>query len=133
MTAKNAKTTRRTGANDAWLRIVMAAIGACAVVLMLGVFVLETVRSGSATPDVTLSVAGIERAGDGWIVRVRAHNSGKATAAQLTIEGRLVNGETSALTLDYLPDGSSRSGGLVFRSRPAEENLSLRVTGYRDP
>lgn len=134
MTTKAQKTTKaKDDRIERGAHVVMAALGALAVAAMLAAFVFEAVRGGPATPVVTLAVAGIEQAGDSWVVRVRARNEGRRTAAGVVIEGRLVNGETSQVTLDYVPDRSSRTGGLVFRSRPAEENLSLRVLGYGDP
>src|SRR5690606_15355429 len=129
------KKTIRNGAGqqDRWLHAGMGALGALVVAGMLGVFAYEALREGPAAPQVTLRIEAIEPAGEAWLVRGRADNAGKQTAAELTVEGRLANGETSAFTLDFLPDGSTRAGGLMFRTRPAAENLSLRVVGYREP
>lgn len=64
-------------------------------------------------------------------------SAGTGAADDLTIEGQLNRGgstvETSEILLDYLPSSSSRRGGLYFRNDPADYELVLRASGYRDP
>lgn len=127
---------RKASDDDKVLHAAMGAIGAAAVAMMLGVFLYEAVGGEETPPTIALEVTGVERAGDVWLTRVRAHNSGDETAAQVEIEGTLSAGgetETATMTLDYLPDGSTRTGGLYFAQDPGQGELSLRVLGYSDP
>lgn len=127
---------RDAGRSDTALHAVMASIGVAALALMLGVFLYEAIRGTEEPPVIALSAAGVKQAGAAWLVRVEARNSGHQTAAQVQIEGALEGGgetETATLVLDYLPDGSTRTGGLYFRQDPAQGELTLRVLGYSDP
>jgi len=131
--AKAARKAQTSSADDKKLHAVMAIIGAVVVALMLTVFVIEAARGEGGAPDISLEIIDTKRSGDDWIAKIRATNSGRATATQVLVEGELGNGETGELTFDYLPDGSSRTGGLVFTSDPDAGGLTLRVLGYSDP
>ena len=70
-------------------------------------------------------------AGTGWVVEFEARNLSPVTAAQVTIEGRLADGETATATIDYVPGRSARRGGLFFSREP--RGAELRALGYQDP
>ena len=73
----------------------------------------------------------------GFVVELVAENSGDMTAAAVGIEGVLKQGgaeiERSRATIDYLPAGGKRRGGLVFSHDPRRHQIELRATGYQDP
>ncbi|HSK42204.1 MAG TPA: hypothetical protein VK943_20730 [Arenibaculum sp.] len=103
----------------------------------IGVLLHEGVSGASVPPDIVVSVEGI-RAGDGGghLVEFVARNHGDQTAAQVTIQGELQStggGETSEVTIDYIPDGSERRGGLFFAEDPRGRQLDLRALGYTQP
>ena len=116
---------------------IAASIG---LVLMLGalwVLLSHGLSGNDGPPDVTLRVVAVQRTTGGWLVRFEARNGGDETASELGVRGELVAGdsavETAETTLDYLPGGSTRTGGLFFARDPASARLRLTATGYRDP
>lgn len=66
-----------------------------------------------------------------WHARVTLRNSGDKTAADVVLQGAAGNGETSEITFDYVPAGSTRTGALLFEAEPSE--LKLLVRSYTDP
>lgn len=88
-------------------------------------------------PDVSLRVVEVQRTTGGWLVQFEARNGGDETASELGVRGELVAGdsamETAETTLDFLPGGSTRNGGLFFTRDPASAQLRLTAMGYRDP
>ena len=119
------------------LEAVAAAIGAVLAIGTLGVIIREGVTSGDRPPLVELRTERVRAFEGGFLVEVAIRNGGDRAAADLTIEGQLNRGdstvETSEMLLDYLPGSSSRRGGLYFRNDPADYELVLRASGYRDP
>ena len=55
----------------------------------------------------------------------------------MLVEGELAGPdgpiETSEATMDYLPPGSEREGGLFFSRDPRRYEVRLRAKGYVDP
>lgn len=91
----------------------------------------------SSPPEITIETETIVPGEGGYLVRIRVANRGGSVAAQLTVEGALREGpatvEQSAITMDYLPAGSERRGGLFFSRDPRKYDLQIRAKGYRDP
>jgi uncharacterized protein (TIGR02588 family) len=119
------------------LEWVIAAIGGLLVVGAIAYMVVFAVAELERPPAVTLSVTSVTTTPGGYLVSFRAANAGGATAAALQVSGELRKGgavvETSAVTIDYLPQQSEREGGLVFTRDPEDLTLSLRVEGYSEP
>ena len=118
----------------------MWGIGLLGLVLILGSIgfaLYEAAVGDSSPPDVTVQVAGIVPAQNGFLVEIRVVNNGGETAAGLTVEGELRNGteivETSNITIEYVPSRSERQGGLFFTLDPREYDLRLRAKGYETP
>lgn len=88
-------------------------------------------------PAIMVEVLEIRETGGLHVVAVEARNSSPATAANVIVSGTLRQGERtveqSEFTLDYVPGGSSRRGGLFFTSDPAALDLEVRALGYADP
>jgi len=108
-------------------------VSALLVLAILAVLGLELARP-RRPPDVQVQVESMVSVSGGYLVRFRAHNLGTETAASLQVEGELLDGhttlETSSTSIDYLPGGSVRRGGLFFRTNPAEHQLRLRPGGF---
>ncbi len=105
------------------------------LLLILGVtaVIARDAFNGSAdmAPDVSVSATRVRPSGSGFLVEFEARNASPVTAAQLTVEGRLPDGETSTATIDYVPGRSVRRGGLFFSAEP--RGVRLRALGYQDP
>ena len=114
----NANAQPKPGDMPLWERIV-GTIGALLVLTVLGFLVYAGVQPASA-PDLALHVAAPVPQAHGYLVTVDATNTGATTAAGVTVEGSLTDPaqpnaepvETSQFTLNYVPDHSTRSGGL---------------------
>jgi uncharacterized protein (TIGR02588 family) len=116
---------------------VVAAIGAVLVAGVIGWLVWLATMRDETPPDVRVVEDGVVALQDGWLVKFRAANAGAQAAAELLIEGELVGPEgaieTSEATVDYLPPGSERAGGLIFSRDPRRHEVRLRAKGYVDP
>lgn len=114
------------------LEWIASAVG---LILTLGVMavIARDAFNGSSDMAPAIVVAGRapEQVGGRWLVRFEARNLSPVTAAQVTIEGALPDGETSTAVIDYIPGRSTRGGGLIFSRRP--DGVQLRPLGYQDP
>jgi uncharacterized protein (TIGR02588 family) len=118
----------------------MWGIGLLGLILVLGSIgfaLYEAVTGDSSPADVTVEVESVTPVENGFLVKFRAINEGGMTAAGLTVEGELRDGneilESSDTTLEYLPSHSERAGGLFFTLDPGQYELQLRATGYETP
>jgi uncharacterized protein (TIGR02588 family) len=119
------------------LEWVVAGLGALLVLGTIGYLAAQALWRDATPPDVRLVAEPARALEDGWLVRFRALNRGGEPAAELLIEGELRGPEgsveTSEATLDYLPPGSQREGGLLFSHDPRRFELALRAKGYARP
>jgi uncharacterized protein (TIGR02588 family) len=125
----------RTATTAEW---VLAAVGAIVTLATIGFLVYEGVAEpGAGAPDLLVETGAATRQGGGWAVPVEARNVGSATAASVRIVGELRDAarvvEESEMTLDYVPEASSRTGTLLFRRDPSAFALEVRATGYELP
>jgi uncharacterized protein (TIGR02588 family) len=97
----------------------------------------EGVQDEGKPPHLSISIRAIEAVDDHYLVRFRVQNNGDLTAAAVTIEGALKQGEetieASDTSLTYVPAQSYREGGLFFTENPADFELELRPVGYEKP
>jgi uncharacterized protein (TIGR02588 family) len=110
------------------------------LIITIATFVLVASDLGHVSdeaPEINLIVEGIERQPSGFLVRVRAENVSGATAAAFQFEGTLRREgtviERSTATLDYVPRGSTKTGGLWFTADPSSGELQVRSMGYQEP
>ena len=119
------------------LEWVTAAIGLALIVGAVGVVVADGVGSNGGPPQVAVRPLQILPAGDGWLVRFEARNDGGGAAAEVQVSGVLSRAgqqpEESSATLDYVPGGGRREGGLFFTADPNSGSLELTADGYRQP
>lgn len=135
--AKNKVENHKRHKNTPVLEWIIAAIGLILVVTVLGTTLYRAVTEESTPPILEISVDSIVPIGNNWLVKFRVKNTGKQTAAALTIEGTLKRGtesvEISTATLAYMPANSQREGGLFFTKNPSEFELKIRASGYEKP
>jgi uncharacterized protein (TIGR02588 family) len=119
------------------LEWICAAIGATLVAATLVTVALQIPHEDEAPPQLRVRVVDVVAAEEGHLVRFAVTNASQATAAAVEIEGRLSQDgqvvETSHVTLDYAPRGSTARGGLWFTRDPACCTLALRAAGYQEP
>lgn len=117
-----------------WLK---AAIGLILVVGALGFIIYKAVTNGHEPPIIKVSYGAVEKNEAGYLVKLEVENSGDETAADVVIEGKLTKDieeiETSAVTFDYAPSHSKRSGGLYFKNNPNEFDFEISPKGYQKP
>ena len=119
------------------LEWIFAAVGLAVVAGALGFLIYRGAAKGDTPPVVKIEVESISQAGENYLVNFRVSNTGETTAADLTVEGELRNGEkseeTSDVTIGYVPSHSTRRGGLFFTKNPNEFQLEIRPKGYEKP
>lgn len=119
------------------LEWVVAAIGAAILVAMIGYMLHDGLTRREGPPDVVLTQGPVQPTASGFVLPFKAENRGHSTASALEIGGRLMDGdrvvEESRATVDFLPEGSEREGGLFFTRDPRQGGLVLRAEGYSRP
>ena len=112
-------------------------IGLTLTLALVALVAWRAIKPGELTPpSITVSVEHVHSSGAGYLVAFVARNSGDQTAAEVTVEGTLTASgtpeETSSATLNYVPGGSQRTGGLFFTSDPRKGKLDLRALRIYD-
>ena len=114
-----------------------AAVGFALVCGVLGVMVWLGLTRGDAPAEVSVRAEVVAPAAGGYVVTIRAINTGGTTAADVMVEGELRGAggvaETSTMTFKYLAPHSERRGGLFFEKDPRQFKLELRAKGYESP
>lgn len=131
-------TKRGAGKTATTAEWVLAAIGAIVTLATIGFLVYEGLaEGGGGVPELIVEAGAVTPQGSGWAVPVEARNTGSATAASVRIVGQLRDAtgvvEESEMTLDYVPEASSRAGTLLFTRDPSTSTLEVRATGYELP
>ncbi len=108
-----------------------AALGLLLTLAVLAVVLVEAFAERTP-PDIDLRVLSVAPAGAGWRVEVEATNTGRATAADLRIEGALGD-ETAQASIAYLPGRGTERATLGFDHDPRAGDLELTVRGWTEP
>jgi uncharacterized protein (TIGR02588 family) len=115
----------------------IAAAVAAAMVISMVVTLLLAGRREQTPPRFAVTIDSVAASGPDFLVQFSIRNDGRKTAAQVIVEGELEHGEaspeTSSVTFDYVPGGSVRRGGVLFRHDPRSGRLTLRPLGFREP
>ncbi|MEF2548987.1 TIGR02588 family protein [Aurantimonas sp. E1-2-R+4] len=116
---------------------IVGGISAVVVLAMIGFILFEAFSATGRTPRLAVAAGRTETMASGFRIGFRAFNGGDATAAEVTVEGSLMDGEetveTSEVTLDYIPGHSERRGALLFSKYPGQYRLELNAKSYREP
>jgi uncharacterized protein (TIGR02588 family) len=119
------------------LEWIIGAIGFVMIAGVLGILLYTGMSDDHPLPDVKLSVDGISRVRNGYVVRVTATNEGGLTAEGVILEGELRNGtdliERSQTEIAFLPSRSKKRAGLFFSRDPNQFELKVRPHGYEEP
>lgn len=115
-----------------------AGIGFILVASTIGYLIYSAVTQGDSPPNLSVENYTISKSGNDYLVQFTLSNSGENNAAEITVEGKITEGEkdleTSAVTIDYAPAHSTREGGLIFKHEPVKDkNFEIRAVGYKKP
>lgn len=120
--------------NWSWL---VAAVGLLLVAGTVGFFLYQAFTGDGSPAEIVIETDEVVRNTGGYLVPIRVINHGDEVAAGLLVEGALMDGETevetSSVTFDYVPVGSVRRGGLIFREDPRGYELEVQARGYALP
>ena len=115
----------------------VAATVATAMVVSMVVTLFLAGRREQTPPRFAVTIESVAASGPDFLVQFSIRNDGRKTAAEVMVEGRLERGEappeTGSVTFDYVPGGSVRRGGVLFRHDPRSGQLTLRPLGFREP
>jgi uncharacterized protein (TIGR02588 family) len=114
-----------------WLVLVVSTI---AIALLVGYLAVAAVTGTRTEADVVVELGVPAAATEGWLVQATVRNDGDAAALTVVVEASAMVGtteETSELTLDLVPQGSTVDIAFGFSGQPAD--LQARVVGYELP
>jgi uncharacterized protein (TIGR02588 family) len=115
---------------------VAAAVSTTIVIAMVVTLFLAG-RREQTPPQLAVAIVSVTASGSDFLVQFSIRNDGHKTAAQVIVEGQLEGGEappeTSSVTFDYVPGGSVRHGGVLFKHDPRSGQLTLHPLGFREP
>lgn len=119
-----------------WERVV-AALSALLVLGAVGFMLYEALAVPPGPPQVEVVADTVLETRGGYLVRVRAFNRGKTTAASLAVQGELKDAsgtvESAEVVIDYVPAGATRAAGLIFSHDPRDYSLEIRARGFDLP
>src|SRR5687768_7890498 len=99
------------GARSRW-EWVAAAVSTVLVLAVVGYMLYDAVARPRTPPSITLQADSVLHGNGMWLVEFQARNRGHETAAQVKVQGELMDGdsavETSEAVLDYVPGESVR-------------------------
>ena len=115
-----------------------AIIGFVLVASTIGYLIYSAVTQGDSPPNLSVENYTISKSGNDYLVQFTLSNEGENNAAEITVEGKITEGEkemeTSAVTIDYAPAHSTREGALLFKHEPVKDkNFIIRAVGYKKP
>jgi uncharacterized protein (TIGR02588 family) len=121
---------RRTSAPRSWAEHVALAIALMTLAAVMA-GVVATWRDPEERPArFTVTRGAVRTHDDAFYLGVTVRNEGDATAAEVTLEGR-IGAEVASTTFDFVPGGSEASAVLIFRRDPQE--AAIRVVSYQEP
>lgn len=119
------------------LEWICAVIGFALVAATIGFVAWKGLAGNGSPPQLSFQVKTIVEVPNGYLVEVRALNTGEETAADVKVEGELRGPsgsvETSETSFKYLPPRSARSGGIYFTHDPRTLEMTIRAKGYEAP
>lgn len=130
--------SRKIAAKTSVLEWVAGSIGLIFLVALLVIVGRDALTRPSSEPAaVSIEAGKTVRTATGHIVLFKAINAAGGDAAQVQVEGRLLDRdrviETSSAVIDYVPGNGRAEGGLYFEYDPAGLTLRIRPLGYQVP
>ena len=124
---------KRAPANDTPpLEWVAASVGLVLAATAIGLTAWDALFGVEGPPVIEVRLTRVTLTPHGYVAQIEAFNHGGAPAAQVEIEGVLAGDEPAGFTIDYLPEQSRASGGLIFQHDPRAAGLKLRAKGFSD-
>lgn len=117
-----------------WL---VAAIGLVLVLASLASLAWHGLQERADPPRPQIRLLDVQAQEGRFLVRVRVHNRGAATAAKLRVTAQLRRGgqlvEEREVEFDYLPGESSREAGLFFEQDPRGFEMVVAPASFQQP
>ena len=117
------------------LEWIAAGVGLVLASTAIGLTAWDAVFGVRGPPVIEVRIKRVTPTAHGYVAEIEAHNHGGSPAAQVEIEG-VIAGQRSAstanLTIDYIPQRSRATGGLIFEQDPRVGTLKLRAKGFAD-
>lgn len=115
-----------------------AIIGFALVAATISYLIYNAVTQENSPPKLAIENYKISKTENDYLVEFTLSNKGENNAAEITVEGKITEGEkdleTSAVTIDYAPAHSTREGALIFKQEPVKDkNFEIRAVGYKKP
>lgn len=126
---KSSKITPRTTAE--WVSLVVSLL---LLAVVVGIVVKLWVGETDEPPRFKIETGAARNEAGLVYLPFTLTNDGDQTAAEVTVEGKLVAGATeeiSSTTFDFIPGHARQEGVLVFSADPA--SAEVRVTSYQQP
>lgn len=131
---RNEKGSEEQGQN--LLQVVVTWISGILLLAVLGYLVWDGTRASSPAQFSTI-IEPARSSGDHFYLPVSVDNIGGESVQGLGLTVELLEGESvlesSSVTLDWLPEGSTRRVVLVFERDPAGLRKRVRFGGYQVP
>lgn len=116
---------------------IASGLGALVVLATLGFLLYRALWGGDRPPAMEVSLDTVVAVPSGHLARFTVRNVGDHTGAQVKIQGTVERPgepiETRETTLDYVPAGSQRSGGLYFTTDPDSGTVTFEALSYTAP
>ena len=120
-----------------WIVWLTGLVSAVLVAGMLGWVGWEAFTREATPPDLSIHILTTEKVGDGYRVTFDIANTATTTAAAVSVNGRLLEGERVIedhhVVFDYVAAESKSSGAILFAGDPAGRRVEIRAGGYTDP
>ncbi|MBO9544619.1 hypothetical protein [Caulobacter sp.] len=113
------------------LEWVAAGVGLVLASTAIGLTAWDAMFGVKGPPAIEVRLKRVTPTAHGYVAEIEAINHGGAPAAQVQIEGQ-TSKEAASVTIDYIPEQSTASGGLIFEDDPRLAALKLRATGFAD-
>lgn len=114
------------------LEWVAAGVGLVLAGSAIGLTAWDAMFGVKGPPAIEVRLKHVTPTPHGYVAEIEAFNRGGAPAAQVQIEGVVAGGDPSSMTIDYIPEQSRASGGLIFEQDPRVGVLKLRAKGFSD-
>ena len=137
MAEKDSENEKSRNKKTPALEWLAAVIGLIMVAGTLGFLIYSALTEENTPPNLSVKTDSVTAHGGGYLVKFSLYNDGENNAADITVEGKITEGEkdleTSSVTFDYSPSHSRREGGLLFTKNPQNFEFQIRALGYEKP
>lgn len=124
---------KRAPANDIpTLEWIAAGVGLVLAGTAIGFTAWDAIFGVEGPPVIEVRLKRVTPTAHGYVAEIEAFNHGGAPAAHVEIEGVIAGDDPVGVTIDYIPEQSRASGGLIFEHDPRVAGVKLRAKGFAD-